>query len=53
MNLKRIALRSVALLSLGALLGGCCFIPFERHHGGYRGYSEAGPGHHEAYPGRR
>ena len=54
MNLKRLAVRSVVLMSLAAMLGGCCFFPFEHgRHGGYRGYSEAGPSHHEMERGRR
>ncbi|MBK7615484.1 MAG: hypothetical protein KA375_03640 [Vitreoscilla sp.] len=53
MNLKRLAVRSVVLMSLAATLGGCCFVPFERgRHGGYRSYSESGPNHQEMARGR-
>lgn len=54
MDLKRLAVRSVVLMSLAALLGGCCFFPFEHgRHDGYRGYSDNGPSHHEMERGRR
>jgi hypothetical protein len=42
------ALRSVVLISLAALLGGCCLFPFEHErHGGYRSYSDNGPWQHD------
>lgn len=54
MNLKRWVVRSVVILSLGALLGGCCFIPFEHHrYAAYRGYSEGRLSHHEMDGDRR